>query len=450
MKAEVNRMTEGNPFKLLVVFGFPILVGNLFQQLYNVVDSIIVGAYVGTNGLAAVGAVAAVQFFFFSFCMGLSSGIGIVIAQFFGADDDDSVKKSIINGALLSLFVAVLMSSLGVAGARTCLEFMGTPDEIIQDAILYMRSTCAGIVGIAMYNTAAEMLRALGDSKTPLKFLVFAALTNIALDFILIVNFGMGVLGAGIATATSQYLAAIGIFAYAIWKNSYFRLSKENMVIDREIIKKCARTGMPVAFQFSMIAVSCVVLQIVVNGFGAVVIATNTVVSKVENVIAQLFFALTTSLQAYVGQNIGAGKLERVQQGFKCGLIIVFAYTFVIVPLIWIFGERIVGIFVEDTEVIVLGAQALKITSSFYTFLGFIYLSRGILNGTGDGKFALMGGCIEVIGRVCFAKPLTMIGIIGVYGIWIATGITWFSTGMMGIIRYKQGKWKNNVGKITG
>lgn len=450
MRTEVNRMTEGNPFKLLVVFGFPILIGNLFQQLYNVVDSIIVGAYVGTNGLAAVGAVSAVQFFFFSFCMGLSSGIGIVIAQFFGAGDDDSVKKSIINGALLSLFVAVLMSSLGVVGAKTCLEFMGTPDEIIQEAILYMRSTCAGIMGIAMYNTAAEMLRALGDSKTPLKFLVFAALTNIVLDFILIVYFEMGVLGAGLATATSQYLSAIGIFAYAIWKNPYFRLPKESIVLDRGIIKKCAKTGMPIAFQFSMIAVSCIALQMVVNGFGAVVVATNTVVSKVENVIAQLFFALTTSLQAYTGQNIGAGKVERVHQGFKCGLLIVVAYTLVIVPSIYIFGEGIVKVFVADPEVIELGAQALKVTSTFYIFLGFIYLTRGTLNGAGDSKFALMGGCMEVIGRVCFAKPLTMIGVIGVYGIWFATGITWFGTGMMGMIRYKQGKWKRNSGKITG
>ncbi len=450
MKTEVNRMTEGNPFKLLLVFGFPILVGNLFQQLYNVVDSIIVGAYVGTNGLAAVGAVGAVQFFFFSFCMGLSSGIGIVIAQFFGASDDESVKKSIINGALLALLVAIVMSTLGVTGATTCLELMGTPDEIIQDATLYMRSTCAGIVGISMYNTAAEMLRALGDSKTPLKFLVFAALTNIVLDFILIVYFDMGVLGAGVATATSQYLAAIGIFTYAVYKNPYFRLSKESMVIDGGIIKKCAKTGMPVALQFSMIAVSCIVLQIVVNGFGAVVVATNTVVSKVENVIAQLFFALTTSLQAYTGQNIGAGKVERVHQGFKCGLLIVVAYTLVIVPIIYIFGDWIIKVFVDDPAVIELGAQALKVTSSFYIFLGFIYLTRGTLNGAGDSKFALMGGCMEVIGRVCFAKPLTMVSAIGVYGIWIATGIAWFGTGMMGMIRYKQGKWKNNVGKITG
>lgn len=450
MNTNVNKMTEGNPFKLIILFGIPVLIGNLFQQLYNVMDSIIVGAYVGTNGLAAVGSVGAIQFFFFSFCMGLSNGISIVIAQHFGAGNDTAVKKSIINGAILALSVSILMSTLGVSCAKICLELMNTPDAIIQDATLYMRSTCAGIVGVAMYNTVSEMLRALGDSKTPLKFLIIAALTNIALDLLFIIQFNMGVLGAGIATAASQYLAAIGITIYAFARNPYFTLQKETLVIDKSIMARCAKTGMPVAFQFSMIAVSCIALQIVINGFGAVVVATNTVVSKVENVVVQVFFTLTTALQAYTGQNMGAQKMDRVRQGFRCGLTILLLYNLCMIPCIFLFGEQIISIFVNDPEVITLGAQALKITSSFYIFLGFIYITRGTLNGAGDSKFALMGGCLEVLGRVCFAKPLTMIGAIGVYGIWIATGLTWFTTGMMGIIRYKQGKWIHNAGKIAG
>lgn len=444
MKTNINRMTEGNPLKLIIIFGFPILIGNLFQQLYNVMDSIIVGAYVGTNGLAAVGAVGAIQFFFFSFCMGLSNGISIVIAQHFGAGRDSAVKKSIINGIFLAFIVSVFMSTLGVSCSKVCLELMNTPEEIIGDATLYMVSTCAGIIGIAMYNTISEMLRALGDSKTPLKFLIFAALTNIILDLLFITQFNMGVLGAGIATATAQYLAAIGILIYAFSKNEYFTLNKETLIIDKQIMARCIQTGMPVAFQFSMIAVSCIALQIVINGFGSVVVATNTVVSKVENVVVQVFFTLTTALQAYTGQNIGAGKIDRVRQGFKCGLIIVLVYNLCMVPIIFIFGEQIISIFVNDADVITLGAQALKVTSSFYIFLGFIYITRGTLNGAGDTRFALMGGCLEVIGRVCFAKPLTMLSVIGVFGIWIATGLTWLITGMMGIIRYKQGKWVYN------
>ncbi len=442
-------MTEGNPLKLIILFGIPIFIGNVFQQLYNIVDSIVVGTYVGTNGLGAVGAVGAIQFFFFSFCMGLSSGIGIVIAQHFGSGDDVAVKKSIVNGVLLAFLVSVIMSFLGVVGARFCLEVMQTPPEIIDDATNYMISTCAGIIGVAMYNTVSEMLRALGDSKTPLKFLILAALTNIVLDLIFIIQFDMGVLGAGLATATAQYLAAIGISIYAIKRNDYFKVTKETLVVDKGIMVKCMKTGMPVAFQFSMIAVSCIVLQMVINGFGSVVVATNTVVSKVENVVVQVFFTLTTSLQAYTGQNIGAGKIDRVRQGFICGLKIVFIYTVCMIPIIFFFGGNIVSIFVDDPAVIELGAQALKITSSCYIFLGFIYITRGTLNGSGDSKFALMGGCMEVLGRVCVAKPLTLVSFIGVYGIWIATGVTWFATGMLGIIRYKQGIWIKNIGKIA-
>lgn len=441
MKSEVNRMTEGRPIRLIIMFGLPILIGNLFQQLYSVADSIIVGAYVGTDGLAAVGAVGAIQFFFFSFCLGLSGGIGIVIAQFFGAKDDVSVKKSIINGAILAFLVALVMSTIGVLGARFCLELMETPENIMADAILYMKTTCAGIVGIAMYNTVSEMLRALGDSKTPLKFLIFAAVTNIVLDLVLIIRFDMGVLGAGIATAISQFLAAIGVSVYAICKNQYFEIARESLVIDRKIIKKCARTGMPIALQFSMIAVSCIALQVVINGFGSVVVATNTIVAKVEQVIVQPFFTLTTTLQAYTGQNIGARKVQRVKEGFRCGMLMIFAYTLLMAPAIFIFGDKIVGFFVSDIEVIALGAEALKVTSLFYIFLGIIYITRGVLNGAGDSSFALMGGVMEVIGRVCFTKPLTIIPVLGVYGIWIATGLTWFATGMLGVVRYKQGKW---------
>lgn len=449
MKTNINRMTEGNPLKLILLFGFPILIGNLVQQLYSVADSIIVGAYVGTDGLAAVGAVSALQFFFFSFCLGLSGGIGIIIAQYFGAKDDYSVKKSIINGALLAFVVALIMASFGVFGAKLCLETLGTPDNIIADSILYMKTTCVGIVGIAMYNTVSEMLRALGDSKTPLKFLVFSALTNILLDLLLIIQFDMGVKGAGIATATSQFLSAIGVTTYAIWKNNYFEIKKENLVLDSKILKQCAAKGLPIALQFSMIAVSCVALQIVINGFGSIVIATNTIVAKIEQVFVQPFFTLTTSLQAYTGQNIGANKIGRVRKGFQCGIFMIFVYTLITAPCIFFFGDAIVSLFVSDAEVIALGANALKITSPFYIFLGFIYITRGTLNGSGDSSFALMGGFIEVLGRVCLTKPLTLISGIGMYGIWIATGLTWFATGLMGIIRYKQGKWIENVGKIT-
>lgn len=448
MKSNVNKMTEGNTLKLLLVFALPVLIGNLFQQLYNVADSMIVGKYVGTTGLAAVGAVGSVQFLFFSFCMGLSNGIGIVVSQYFGADNHKKVKQSVFNGTILTLFLAFIISVLAILTARPCLELMQTPVEIFDQSLAYMSTVCYGIMGIAVYNTAAELLRALGDSKTPLKFLTVATLTNIALDFVFIIYFDMGVRGAGLATIVSQYLAAIGVVTYAIKNNPYCQFEKEDMVLDKDIIVKCIKTSLPVALQFSMIAVSLVVLQSVVNGFGPLIVATFTVTSKVENVISQPYATLTTALTAYSGQNIGAGKLKRVGEGLKWGLIIMTTYTAIMVPLIFFFGEEITSIFVSDPEVMKMGASALKVTSSFYIFLGLIYVTRGVLNGVGDTIFAFISGVLEMLGRVGFAKPMTLISVIGVWGLWIATGITWFMAGTAGVVRFMIGKWKKPYSSI--
>lgn len=442
MSSKINKMTEGNTLKILVLFALPVLIGNLFQQMYNVADSMIVGNYVGTQGLAAVGAVGSVQFFFFSFCLGLSNGIGIVVSQFFGADNHDYVKKSIVNGVLLTIILTSIVSVLGVCFAGVCLEFMNTPVEILEQATKYMTATCIGIMGIGMYNTFAELLRALGDSKTPLKFLTLATFTNILLDLVLIIYFDMGVLGAGVATACSQFLAAIGVIIYSLKCNPYFKFTKEDLKVDKYIITKCIRTSLPVALQFSMIAVSLVVLQSVVNGFGPLVVAAFTVTTKVENVISQPFTTLTTSLTAYSGQNYGAGKLERVQEGIKWGMILMISYVAIMVPCVFFLGDKITAIFVSDPEVIATGAHALKITSSFYLFLGLIYVTRGVLNGVGDTMFAFISGVLEMIGRVGFAKPMTMIAGIGVWGIWIATGITWLMAGSAGVVKYSLGKWR--------
>lgn len=442
MSNKVSKMTEGNTLKIILAFALPVLIGNLFQQLYNVADSMIVGNYVGTQGLAAVGAVGSVQFFFFSFCLGLSSGIGIVVSQFFGADNHELVKKSIINGIILTFVLSLTVSVTGLLFARKCLEFMNTPAEIINESHRYMTATCIGIVGIGMYNTFAELLRALGDSKTPLKFLTLAACTNIALDIVLIVFFDMGVLGAGVATACSQFLAAFGVVIYTLKKNPYFKFQRSDIRIDKMIIKRCLRTSIPVALQFSMIAISLVVLQSVVNGFGPLIVAAFTVTSKVENVISQPFATLTTAMTAYSGQNYGAGKLDRVKEGIKWGLILMASYTAIMVPCVFFFGHKITAVFVSDPEVITTGAQALKITSSFYIFLGLIYVTRGVLNGVGDTMFAFISGVLEMLGRVGFAKPMTMIAAVGVWGIWIATGITWFMAGTAGVVKYRLGKWR--------
>lgn len=437
--SNVRNMTEGSPIKHILAFSLPILGGNLFQQLYNVVDSVIVGRYVGTTGLAAIGAVNSIQFLFFSVCMGLASGIGIVVSQSFGAGR--SVKRSITNGAKIMLAVGIMMSIISFFLAKPALVLMGTPEHIMGDGVVYLRTVCIGLLATAAYNCAAEMLRALGDSKTPLYFLVGASILNIILDLVFILVFHMGVFGAAFATVISQAFSALGAITYAVLKNPYFKLKKEDWQTEKLMMRKCVRLGVPIAFQYSLIAVSCIALQIVVNQFGAVVIAAYTVTNKVENVISIPFTTLTTALAAYTGQNIGARKVERVRKGLKSGAVIMLVYTAIMSPMVFFGGSLIIQLFVNDPEVIAFGAQAFRIVSLFYIPLGSIYVVRGVLNGTGDGTFAFMSGIMEMLGRICLAKPLTMIAGIGVWGIWLATSLTWLVTGLAGIIRYRMGKW---------
>ena len=442
MKSYVKDMTKGNPTGLLLTFMLPMVVGNVFQQLYNMVDSMIVGKYVGADALAAVGATGSLNFLIFSLCGGMANGIGIIISQYFGAGNDNGVKKAIANAVYIMATSALLMGVIGLVFSRKLLIFLNTPENILDDSVLYMQIMCIGILAVGLYNCIAAILRAVGDSKTPLYFLIVASILNIALDLLFVKTFNMGVAGAGIATIISQLLAGIGSLAFAFIKNPYFKIGSDQMKAEKMIIAQCVRMGIPLAFQTSLIAISCVALQSVVNTFGSVVVAAFTATSRIEQLVQQPYNSLGMAVSTFTGQNIGAGKLDRVKQGLRKGMIIMAIFTFVMITLAQFGGEFIMKLFVNEEDVIALGSQALKITSWFYIFLGSIYVARGMLNGAGDATFAFINGIVEMAGRICFAKPLTMIPAIGVWGVWLATALTWFVAGTISVGRYLQGKWK--------
>jgi len=443
MSSFVSDMTKGSPVKLLLSFTFPMLIGNLFQQIYNIVDSMIVGKFVGADALAAVGATGSVNFLFFSICFGLAAGIGIIISQYFGAKDDEYVKRSIANSIYVVMLSAILMGVLGFVLSGPVLRFLNTPDNIIADSILYMRITCLGLISVAAYNGISAILRALGDSRTPLVFLVIATMLNVVLDLFFVIVFKWGVAGVAVATIISQGVAALGCFWFAFRENPYFFISKEDLQLDKTIIKKCIKLGFPIAVQSSMIAISLVALQSVVNTFGSVVVAAFTVTSRIEQLVQQPYNSLATALSTYTGQNVGANQIERVKNGFMKSFIIMGCFTLCMLPLVQFFGHFIMNLFVDEVEVIELGTKALKITSWFYLSLGIIYITRGLLNGAGDVTYSLINGVIEMIGRIGFAKPLTMIPGIGVWGLWVTTALTWFITAIASLIRYWGGKWKS-------
>ncbi len=435
-------MTKGNEVGLLLRFSFPLLVGNIFQQLYNMVDSIIVGKFVGSNALGAVGAVGSLNFLFFSLCLGLGSGIGILISQFFGAGRDEYVKKIIANSIYIVTSAGVLMSIIGIALARPILELMNTPESIMGDAVTYMKIVCGGTIVVALYNGISAILRALGDSKTPLIFLIVASVINVILDLVFVLVFDMGVAGAAWATVISQLVSVVGSILFAVWKNPYLKLKKEHFAFDIDIVNKSFRIGLPVAGQNALIAFSCVALQSVVNNYGETVVAAYTATSRVEQLVQQPFNSLGMAVSTFAGQNIGAGRHDRVSTSCKKSTYIVLAFSLLMIAVMFLFSDAIVSLFVNEPDVIEIGARGLRITSFMYFGLGMIYVMRGMLNGVGDAAYAMVNGLTEVVGRIGFAYLLMMIPAIGMWGVWYTNGLTWLLAGTAGVIRFFQGKWK--------
>ena len=292
------------------------------------------------------------------------------------------------------------------------------------------------------------MLRALGDSKTPLIFLIISCFLNIGLDVLFVYALNTGVVGAAIATVISQFLSGIACLIYAMKTNSYFKFQKEELTFDGQVTKSVVRLGIPLSLQFSLIAISCMALQRVVNSFGDVAIAAFTATSRIEQLIHQPYQTLGGSLSTYTGQNYGAAKNDRVIAGYRKSMLVMFVFSVVMLPVIQLFGANIMSIFVNEPEVIEMGAKALRITSLFYVFLGVIYMVRGVLNGLGDAFFALLNGIVEVIGRFVVPILLTTIPAIGLWGIWWSVGVVWFVSGLTAWLRYLQ--YSRKVFKITG
>lgn len=429
-------MTQGSPVKLIVFFAIPMMIGNIFQQLYNLADSAIVGHFVGADALAAIGATSSITFLFFALCNGIGNGGGIVTSQYFGAGNDEAVRKSIANVAYIMIVFPLTVGTAAYLLAEPLLTLLGTPEELLPDSVAYLKIICLGISFVSIYNYVASMLRALGDSKSPLYFLIFSCFLNVGLDILFVYGLHTGVRGAAIATVISQLVSGVSGVIYAFVTNPYFKLKKEDLKFDKKIVWSAIKLGIPLSLQFGMIAISCMALQKVVNSFGAVAMAAFTATSRIEQIIHQPYNTIGTALSTYTGQNYGAGKLDRVIKGYRRSLLLMLIFTAVMVPAIQLLGRPIISIFVEEEPVIAMGARALRITSLFYIFHGLIYIVRGILTGMGDAFFALLNGIVEVFGRFFVPVFLTGIAAIGLWGIWWSVGIVWFISGFTAWLRY--------------
>ena len=429
-------LTEGNELKGIVLFTLPMLAGNLFQQVYNLVDSVIVGKYLGADALAAVGATGSITYFFYTLCLGLGTGAGIMTAQSFGAGRTDRIKRTIVNSAYVIGVFAVVISILSILAAKPLLKLLDTPSTLIDAAAGYMMISCAGTIAVAAYNWIAFILRALGDSKTPLVFLVVSSILNVVLDLYFILSLKMGVNGAALATIISQAISAAASIIFAFKKNRFFRINKEYLTPDTELCISCIKTGVPLALQNAIISLSMIVLQRTANGFGENVMAAYTASMRVEQLIQQPYSSLGAAMSTFTGQNYGAGKPERIKTCYrKCVLLVLF-FSLAMTALFLTLSEPIAGFFVDEPPVIAIAAEGLRLSCLFYFFLGLIHLTRGVLNGVGDVNFAFINGICEFVGRVLFSYLLAELFSVGHLSVWGTSALTWLLTMLLCVIRY--------------
>ncbi len=438
-------MTQGKPSGLLLQFALPMLLGNIFQQLYSMVDSSVIGLARGEEALAAIGATNSLNFLFISLCIGLATGIGILIAQYHGAKEEEKVRKGIANAVYIMIGASLLMSSIGIGFARPILALLDTPENVLEQAVTYFSVTCAGMFAVAMYNCISSILRALGDSVTPLMFLMLAALINVVLDLVFVLVFGMGVDGVALATIIAQACAAIGCILYARRNNPFFQMPWSAFRFDARTCVHCLKLGLPVAFQSSLIAISCIALQRSINSFGDTVMASFTVSGRFEQLVQQPFSSLGAAIATFTAQNAGAGNVKRIREGVRSALCIAGCFSLFMLPIAFLLGDAFMHLFAKNPEIISLGGRAIALVSVFYFPLAMIYISRNVLNGVGDTLFAYANGAVEVICRVSLAVPLTAIPQIGVWGLWLTTCFTWVATGLFSFGRYLTGSWVKRI-----
>lgn len=430
-------MTTGNPVKLILFFSIPLLIGNVFQQFYSMVDTIIVGRYVEVQALAAVGVTGSLSFLILGFTFGLTGGFSVIIAQRFGANDEDGLRKSVATSTILSIISTIIITLASMLSAKPVLSLMNTPDDIINDATIYIIIIYAGTCATVFYNMIAGILRSLGDSKTPLYFLILSSILNIILDLFFILNFNMGVRGAAYATVIAQGISGILCLIYALKKYPILRLKKEDWIWDKNFALKHLNVGIPMALQFSITATGVMVLKTALNAFGSTVIAAYTAASKVEQIVTQPGISFGTTMATYCGQNLGAGKYDRIKEGVKKGSIITIMVSIIAAVVLFVFGKSLSTLFISSDQIEALNysKQYLNTVAAFLPILGMLFIYRNSLQGIGDAFIPMMAGVAELVARVIVA--FTLPAFIGYIGICLASPFAWIGATIPMAIKYR-------------
>jgi putative MATE family efflux protein len=421
-----KNLTVGPPGALILAFAIPLVIGNLFQQLYNMADSFIVARTIGMEALAAIGCTGSLAFLILGFIMGVTSGAAIITSQRYGAEDEEGVKRSFAASLVISAGITVLLMALSIGTLRPLLRLLNTPPEIYEDAYRYFVVILWGMPALTLFNLLSNMMRAVGDSKTPLYFLALACIINIALDYLFILMFNSGVMGAGIATVIAQFFAGAACIPVIKKRFPLLALGKSDFRVDRAEIIRHIKRALPVGFQWSIIAIGAVAVTFALNGLGYAAVAAFTTGQKIDQLATMPLSSYGQAMTTFAAQNFGAKKYDRIKKGVAQGLTIALGFSVFMGLLFFFFGDRIAAIFLRgEQEAIGLAHTYLKIVGVFFSLLALLFCIRQTIQGLGDSLIPTFAGIMELVMRtfaaliltsffgftgLCFASPLAFVG----------------------------------------
>ena len=424
-------MTKGSPLTLLLAFCIPLFIGNLFQQLYSMVDTIVVGRFVGVEALAAVGSTSGFSFMVVGFAQGLAAGFSVIVSQRFGAKDEDAMRKAYAMSILCSVVFSVVIALLFGILSMPLLRLINTPENIISDANSYILIIYLGIGTAIFYNLFSSILRAVGDSRSPVIFLLISSALNVVLDLFFVIVIPLGCSGVAIATIIAQGISAVISFFYVKRKFPMFRLKKEDWEFDKALCLRLIRIGIPGAVQFSVCAIGVIIVQGAINGFGSDTVAAYSVGGKIENLVTQFFPAVGMGISTFAGQNLGAGNLGRIRKGFRTSFLIMVAGAAVAFVVIRAFAVPFSYIFMDptttDPAIIEQAVMYANTISWFFIPLGMIFIYRTGSQGLGSGIIPMISSILELVCRAvaAFTLPLAL----GYMGICLSSPAAWCVAG---------------------
>ena len=443
MSKAVEPMTRGSIGKRLILFALPLLLGNLFQQLYNTVDSLIVGNFLGSSALAAVSSSGSLIFMLIGFLSGISSGAGVVVSRYFGASDSKNVHCAVHTTVAFGLAAGVLMTAAGVLLSPQIIVWMGTPESVIPESITYLQIYFSGSLGFVMYNIFVGILQAIGDSRHPLYYLIISSVLNLVLDILFIGVFHTGVGGAATATVISQAFSAVLCLVRLLRTGENYKLQIKAIKFHRRLLGQIVRIGLPTGMQNSIIAFANVIVQSYINAFGQMAMAGYGAYSKIEGFAFLPINSFTIAMTTFVGQNLGAGQLERTRKGARFGILVTIGLAELIGIIVFLFAPQLIAAFDSTPEVIRFGVEKARSAALFYCFLAYSHSIASILRGAGRSivpmAIMIFFWCVIRVLFLSVTIPITH----SIQMIYIVYPLTWVSSSLVFLLYYKRADWLN-------